>query len=59
MVEGSLNIIADTEGNLTEEIVNVGAREGGEVTCGLLEGVGAGEKNLEGGGVEEEAESET
>ena len=42
MVDGSLNVIVDPEGNPSEEIVHAGAREGGEVPVRLSEGEGSG-----------------
>ena len=42
MVDGSLNVIVEPEGNPSEEIVRAGEREGGEVPARISEGVVSG-----------------
>ena len=59
MVFGGLKIKAEPKGKPEEEIVHMRSREGGEFPGRILERVVSGWHGLNGGGVVEEAESET
>ena len=59
VVDRSLNVIAEPEGNSVEEIVYAREREGVDVPGRLLEGLGAGRHDIEGGGISADYDSET